>query len=665
MGREAEALRRSRSRAGSPASATSGCPTSTPRRSRRRPTSARAASARRGGTTRGCSGYFLANEPPFTQKELQTVELILAGPATATRAALEKWLAAGDTEERRKAFVGDAFDRYVAITSAAVKRHDPNHLNLGMRSGGTPTAAEIRAARAFDVYSVNVYDEQVPGPRVRQIAELTGKPVLIGEFHFGAPGRGMAASLVQVRDQQERGKAYRFYVENAFAMPEMVGTHYFQWVDQPSTGRFDGENYNIGLVDVTDHPYPDPRRGPEADASSCAAPAPWRGRPGRRTCGEAVAIEDESAMNTSHRITLLGAGLIGTFYTMTIHGRRGRDRIQTICAQTVEEAEAFARKWDIPKWTADMKAAIEDPETDLVIIGVPNNLHKRPSSWPPGRANPFSAPSPWAGRQPKPWRSPGREKAGVFAGYLEDLVYTPKTLKSLAAVKAGALGQILWVRSRETHPGPHSAWFWDKETAGGGAIVDMGCHCIEIIRNFVGKGVRPVEVLCTADTLVHPIAAEDSGIGLIRFENKAIGQFEVSWTFRGGMDLRDEVAGTEGTIWMDHFLRTGFEMFSAVGRGGYVAEKAEGDKGWLFPVGDEVHELGYVDMFQDMFDALDAGRAPMETLRDGYVVNAVIDACYKSAASKKWEPVRLGDGVRPRRRTCTGRAADRRSDVDP
>lgn len=202
-------------------------------------------------------GYFPANEPPFPQKELQTVDLILAGPATATRAALQKWLAAGDTEARRKEFVGDAFDRYVEITSAAVKRHDPNHLNLGMRSGGRPTAAEVRAARAFDVYSVNIYDVEVPAARVKEISELTGKPVLIGEFHFGAPGRGLAASLVQMRDQKERGKAYRYYVENAFAMPEMVGTHYFQWADQPSTGRFDGENYNIGLVDVTDRPYPD------------------------------------------------------------------------------------------------------------------------------------------------------------------------------------------------------------------------------------------------------------------------------------------------------------------------------------------------------------------------------------------------------------------------
>ena len=81
--------------------------------------------------------------------------------------------------------------------------------------------------------------------------------------------------------------------------------------------------------------------------------------------------------------------------------------------------------------------------------------------------------------------------------------------------------------------------------------------------------------MCHTDTLVHPIADEDNAVALIRFESGAIGQFEVSWTFRGGMDLRDEVAGTHGTIWLNHFLRTGFEMFTAGGGGGYVAEKAE------------------------------------------------------------------------------------------
>ena len=175
------------------------------------------------------------------------------------------------------------------------------------------------------------------------------------------------------------------------------------------------------------------------------------------------------------------------------------------------------------------------------------------------------------------------EAAGVFGGYLEDLCYTPKTLKAIASVRAGAIGDVTWVRSRETHPGPHSAWFWDGRLTGGGAIIDLGCHCIEIIRNFVGKGNRPVEVLCHTDTLVHPIADEDNAVALIRFESGAIGQFEVSWTFRGGMDLRDEVAGTHGTIWMNHFLRTGFEMFTRRRRRGYVAEKAETLAGLAVP----------------------------------------------------------------------------------
>ena len=247
------------------------------------------------------------------------------------------------------------------------------------------------------------------------------------------------------------------------------------------------------------------------------------------------------------------------------------------------------------------------------------------------------------------------EKAGVFAGYLEDLCYTPKTLKAIAAVarrrdRRRHLGAI----ARDA-PGPHSAWFWDDQKAGGGAIVDLGCHCIEIIRNFVGKGNRPVEVMCTTDTLVHPIDAEDNAIALIRFESGAIGQFEVSWTFRGGMDLRDEVAGTEGTIWLNHFLRTGFEMFTSGGSGGYVAEKAETEAGWLFPVGDEVSELGYVDMFTDMFDAMDAGRDPQETFYDGYVVNAIMDAVLPVGEDQAVGARRARLATVARRRVSAGR----------
>jgi hypothetical protein len=108
------------------------------------------------------------------------------------------------------------------------------------------------------------------------------------------------------------------------------------------------------------------------------------------------------------------------------------------------------------------------------------------------------------------------------------------------------------------------------------------------------------------------------------------------------MDLRDEVMGTEGTIWLNSFLRTGFEMFTT-GKGGYIAEKAESNSGWLFPVGDESHELGYPNMFTDMFEAIENKRAPLETFYDGYVVNAILDAAYASARTRQWEPVLLDD----------------------
>src|SRR5271157_4207673 len=343
-----------------------------------------------------------------------------------------------------------------------------------------------------------------------------------------------------------------------------------------------------------------------------------------------------------HKITMLGAGLIGSFYTMTLHGHRGKDHVQVVCARNLNSARQFAEKFEIPKYTTDMDEAINDPETDVVVVGVPNYLHKEAvlKAIQAKKAVLCTKPLGRTAAEAKEMLE-AAEKAGVFCGYLEDLVYTPKTLKSMESVKAGALGKILWVRSRETHPGPHSDWFWDKAQSGGGAIVDMGCHCIEIARNFIGKDICPVEVMCWGATQVHPIEAEDSAIGLVRYENGAIGQFEVSWTFRGGMDLRDEVSGTEGTIWLNHWLRTGIEMFTSVGQGGYVAEKMEGDTGWLYPVGDEVGSLGYVDMMSDMLDSLDAGKKPMETFYDGYIVNSIIDSAYRSIQSKKWEPVNL------------------------
>ena len=342
------------------------------------------------------------------------------------------------------------------------------------------------------------------------------------------------------------------------------------------------------------------------------------------------------------KIALLGTGLIGTFYTMSLHGLRSRDEVVIVYSRSEERGARFAKENNIPRWTTSLLEATTDPSVDAVVVGLPNNLHKEAIFAAANAGKAVLCTKPLARNAQEAWEILQKvEKSGVFHGYLEDLVYTPKHLKAHASVVNGAIGKVLWVRSREAHPGPHSDWFWNPELSGGGAIIDLGCHCIEIGRSFIGKDIRPVEVVCWADTQVKPIDAEDHAIGLVRFQNGAIGQFEVSWCFRGGMELKDEVSGVDGSIRVDNFLRTGFEMYSAPGKKGYVAEKAESDSGWLFPVGDEVHELGYNHMFADMFDALESGKKPGEDFYDGYVVNAIMDACYKSAATKKWEPVQL------------------------
>jgi hypothetical protein len=144
-------------------------------------------------------------------------------------------------------------EEYFRVCRDAVKAADPDALYLGCRFAWVNDRAAAAAAKFCDVVSYNRYR--------RSVADLAlpggvDKPLVIGEFHFGALDRGMLhTGLVPCRDQQERASAYRQYVEGALDNPYLVGTHWFQYSDQATTGRGDGENYQIGFLDVCDTPY--------------------------------------------------------------------------------------------------------------------------------------------------------------------------------------------------------------------------------------------------------------------------------------------------------------------------------------------------------------------------------------------------------------------------
>lgn len=200
-------------------------------------------------------GYFIGNEPPWPGRESQLCDAILAGQPSEIQKRLKAHLEESDTPARRKQFVLAAFQRYLDTINAAVRKHAKNHLNLGIRFGGNPHDDVVKAAREFDVFSLNIYRYAPERAVLDRIYGLVQRPMLIGEFHIGVPDRGLSPGLVQAMSQEERAVAYRYYVEQSASHPAMIGTHWFQWLDQPATGRGDGENYSIGFVDVTDQPY--------------------------------------------------------------------------------------------------------------------------------------------------------------------------------------------------------------------------------------------------------------------------------------------------------------------------------------------------------------------------------------------------------------------------
>lgn len=145
---------------------------------------------------------------------------------------------------------------YVEIPSKACRKVDPNHMILGMRWAWISDPDLTAGWENFDVFSINCYAVD-PTESVQHVADLgVDLPVMIGEFHFGALDKGLTATgLEAVRTQKERGIAIRYYFEKVAAHPYGVGAHYFQCNDQFLLGRFDGENYNIGVFDICCQPY--------------------------------------------------------------------------------------------------------------------------------------------------------------------------------------------------------------------------------------------------------------------------------------------------------------------------------------------------------------------------------------------------------------------------
>ncbi len=233
-----------------------------------------------------CLGYFVSNELSWGDELSLAIATLASPPRTGSQTGVHQGSARQVRRYRRTqsgvghiacvlghaaadhdaagpaaarddlaAFYTKSAEQYFRTCRDVVKEYDPQGLYLGCRFAWANERAVRAAARYCDVVSFNRYALSVAD---LSLPEGVDRPVVIGEFHFGALDRGMFhTGLVPVESQQQRADAYQNYVRGALSHPAIVGTHWFQYSDQATTGRGDGENYQIGFVDICDTPYPE------------------------------------------------------------------------------------------------------------------------------------------------------------------------------------------------------------------------------------------------------------------------------------------------------------------------------------------------------------------------------------------------------------------------
>ncbi len=152
-----------------------------------------------------------------------------------------------------QAFCSKIAEEYFKICREEVKRVATHNMYLGCRFAWVNDTAVLASTKYCDVIGWNLYKHGVADFKLPKGVDM---PVIIGEWHFGALDRGMFhPGLKEVENQAARAKAYQSYMMGALKNPCFVGAHWFQYGDQATTGRGDGENYQIGFVDICDTPY--------------------------------------------------------------------------------------------------------------------------------------------------------------------------------------------------------------------------------------------------------------------------------------------------------------------------------------------------------------------------------------------------------------------------
>jgi myo-inositol 2-dehydrogenase/D-chiro-inositol 1-dehydrogenase len=332
------------------------------------------------------------------------------------------------------------------------------------------------------------------------------------------------------------------------------------------------------------------------------------------------------------KVAILGAGFISDIHLESYHRFVPGAEVVAVYSRDENRAKAFASKHHIPHWYTDMDAIISQTRCDVVDICLPNFRHAEATIMAAQAGKHVIIEKPLAVTlEEADTMIEACRKAGVKLMYAEELCFAPKYERVRHLVREGAIGEIYMLKQSEKHSGPHSDWFYDINLAGGGVLMDMGCHGIAWFR-WMLNNAKAKSVYASMSTVFHKgrTKAEDNSVVIIEFENGVTGVVENSWAKHGGMDDRSEVYGTGGVVYADLFMGNAAISYSKSGYG-YAMEKADTTVGWSFTVFEEVFNQGYPHELQHFIECVQQDKQPLVTGEDGRAVLEIIYAAYASA----------------------------------
>ncbi len=336
------------------------------------------------------------------------------------------------------------------------------------------------------------------------------------------------------------------------------------------------------------------------------------------------------------KIAILGTGFIADIHFESYHRFIPEADIIAVYARNEQKVKAFAEKFGIPAWYTDIDKIINESGCDIVDICLPNFMHAEATIKAANAGKHIIIEKPLAVTLEEADRMiEACKKNNVKLMYAEELCFAPKYERARQLVKEGAVGDLFMLKQSEKHSGPHSDWFYDVNLAGGGALMDLGCHAMQWFR-WMLNNARPVSVYASMSTVYHKerTKGEDNSIVIVEFENGVTAVAENSWAKHGGMDDKSEIYGTGGVIYADLFMGNSAISYSKHGYS-YAMEKADTTIGWSFTVFEEVFNQGYPHELKHFVDCVINNKQPLVTGEDGRVVLEMIYAAYASAGSGK------------------------------